>query len=244
MHRLFVALALAILPTVGCGLFDEKAPTEATPPADGPAPVAEPAEAPAAAETPPSETPADATPNTADHYRAFIVLDTSVDRTFFVPEDTVQSGLEGKNILYLHAYSNTEPFSVTDPAGKVLGTLDIKAITDAKTGYIFVESGRPSDYLAPAAMPFVFQQATAYFREPLRASASTMTGQGKERKGRAARKGLEGRKGKPVNTRLKSRTPVKGDPGQKALGGKQPGVEAIKSGAAKPKEEATATPGE
>ena len=95
-----------------------------------------------------------------------VILDTSSDNSFFAPEQALNKTLESTNIKLMR-HNSTDPIEVKDAAGTVVGTIMLSTLTDQKAGYIFAEEGRPADFLSNASLPFVLQQASAYFNEQI-----------------------------------------------------------------------------
>ena len=75
--------------------------------------------------------------------------------------------LEGTNIKLMR-HNSRDPISVVDDKGASLGSVAVDALTDQKSGYIFAEEGRPANFLSNASLPFVLQQASAYFNTQIR----------------------------------------------------------------------------
>lgn len=155
-------LALFALTLTGCsaveGLFtseDEKPPS---PEAASAAPTATAKEATTASGTE-EVVPGD--------WKVFVVLDTTTDNTFFAPEAALSRALEDTNIKLMR-HTTRDPIEVKDAQGSVLGKVDVNALTDQKSGYIFAEEGRPANFISSASLPFVLQQASAYFSMEIR----------------------------------------------------------------------------
>lgn len=145
---------LALLALVGCkqfsGLFSDDEAAEPTTTAE-----------PAAPTTATGVQPGQGT------WRALIILDTTADRSFFVPEQAIQKTLADADIEVVRAYA-LGPVEVKDETGKVLGTVDLKTLTDQGKGYVLAEEGRPADFVAPSSLPFLLQQASAYYGKQIR----------------------------------------------------------------------------
>lgn len=170
-------------------------------------------EAPAEPERPTvTASPSDAAGKGA--WRVFIVMDLTPEKSFVVPDDSLKTSLEGTGIQIIHTYT-TEPVAVLNAEGQPVGSIDLTKVTDQKTGYILAEDGRPSDFVAPAALPFVFQQASAYYNTTLR--MQRLQGQGALGKG--ARQGKTGKAGKSPGVRFKEQ---KRQGAAKDIGSKNP----------------------
>lgn len=100
-------------------------------------------------------------------WRSIIILDTSADHSFFAPEQALNKALEESGIRITRAWA-LGPVEIKNEAGEVVGTVDLATVTDQAKGYVFVEQGRPSDFVSPASLPFVLQQASAFFAKPIK----------------------------------------------------------------------------
>lgn len=194
-RRTLTALLLVALP--GCssleGLFSD----------DEPAATAEETKAPEAAATDDDATAASSTaaPSATagtGAWRVFIILDTSADRSFFAPEQALTKALEGTGVKVVRAWSLDTPVEVKNDAGEVIGVVELKKITDQGKGYVLAEADRPADFVAPSSLPFVFQQASAYYNMQIRMQNGRMAGQG-GLSGARPRRQMAGGEGTPKN---------------------------------------------
>lgn len=187
MHRRTLPITVGLLASLalGCGslksMIEEKqAEAPAEPPAPAPEPVAEPAPV-------------------ANPWRVLIVLDRTADRSFDAPIPPLTEVLASTDVQLVQVY-DANPVELKGADGDVRGRLEISAVTDAETGYIFAEEGRPATYLAPAGLGIVLQQAGAYFKtefpRPTLGGAAAADGEGKA--GKVGKAGKAGKAGHPL----------------------------------------------
>ncbi len=216
----FTTFTRALLPAlllglVGCeqfeGLFSDDAPEEAATEAGAPV-------------TPSTATPTAAAPTAKagqGAWRTLVILDTSADRSFFAPEQALTKALEGTGIGVTRAWA-LGPVEIKNDAGEVIGTTDLKTVTDQAKGYVLVEDGRPPDFVAPASLPFVLQQATSYFDTPIKMNNGRAAGSGG---GMGMRQGKGAKQGGPAapaaaGQRLKMQKGENGMTGARKIGTK------------------------
>ncbi len=110
-------------------------------------------------------------------WRVFLILDTSADHSFFAPEQALTRVLDGTGIKVVRAWA-LGPVEIKNDAGEVIATVDLKNVTDQGKGYVFIEDGRIPDFVAPASLPFVLQQASAYYGTQIKMNNGRNAGAG------------------------------------------------------------------
>lgn len=180
--RLVTTLGLFAAMSLGCGSLKELVEGKQEAPVE---PVAEPTPAPA--EQPPAANP----------WRVILVLDRTPDRSFEYPGPALESSLADTDVQLI-TVTDANPVELKGSDGAARGRLELATITDAETGYVFAEEGRPPTYLAPAGLAVVLQQAGAYFGTTF-ARPSLPAGGGPFGDGKAGKAGKAGHPMSPEN---------------------------------------------
>jgi len=150
-------------------------------------------------------------------WRVLIIMDTSADHSFFAPEQAFDRVLDGTGIKLLRAWA-LGPVEIKNDQGEVIGTVDLKTVTDQSKGYVLAEAGRPFDFVAPSSLPFLLQQASAYFGTTIRMNNGRSAGEagemGMPSGARPLKQGKNGAPGNPDGLRQHMRLP----PGARKIG--------------------------